>query len=1260
MDEPTADQDAVPAATLQEASGGLDDDGTLHAQDPLPQKFSFDGPTDEYPRAPHVETGSVPKTDAYRRYPRISRPVELMRESYDVVVIGTGYGSSVAASRMARGRQNVCVLERGKERWPGEFPETFLDAIGEVRLSGEFAPSDRGGMPKTLVGSGNPSGLYHFALGKGQNVCMANGLGGTSLINANVYLEAAPAVLDMPMWPTELRGIEAWRKYYDRAGDVLEPVEYPTTFPELRKLRLFERQAALVGHEDKFYRVKQTTRFHDGPNSTGVSMRASTLSGMDATGINDGSKSTTLVNYLSDAWNWGAEMFCGCEVRYVTEAPGREGYIVHFAWYGGNRKQFPSFYDDLMWVHAKELVFFGAGSIGTTEILLRSKQVGLDISDEVGTEMSGNGDMIGFGYNTDYEANCVARRVSKNSPNPVGPCITSVLDMRDTENPFEGFVVEDASVPYALRFLLSPTFEALPDPTQPVYSFVRAAQKFASRVSGLILGPYFSQGSIAKTAIYLVMSHDSSQGRLILKSDQPVLTYSGVGRSASVRRIHEFLERLTAVVGGNFIANPLWTSLGSQEITVHPIGGARISPDGTGRGGVVNHIGELFIGSGEETHSGLVVCDGSMVPAALGVNPFATIAALAERSAELVAEKNGIAIDYATPNGILDLYKQPAYTVPRDAASDALAVKIAACAESKSAGISFSEIMTGFIHIGPDLGDFGAATQLARRQEESARVVLTIRSWDTLNLINSHLHQANITGTFTSASLGATFLVHRGTFQLFSQDPRQPETTNLLYSFDMVSPSGRKMHFDGYKAVNSGSFLNPLQIWRQTTTMYVTLTKDGKQVVGRGTMYLSVPDFFKEMQTLVADGPSTWSRIGSLLRFFTYFSKRLKDPFLSTLGRTQWPDDDVNASYRVTTPADVVSLVATDGVPTTMAVWNPLLGGKEVQEAAPQILFVPGAAVDHNIYCLPTIEKNAINFFREAGYRVYCITHRVGRTPVAKNGYTPFDVRLDILAALTYIRKAGNACSSGEARKIYVVAHCVGSLGLACGLLDGTIPGLWIRGVTSSAVFMNPRFGKMNHLMSLIPDCLSQILLRPWWDCTSSPNDTTIQRIANQVLRFYPVARARETCRSNVCHRSDLVYGHLWIHANINEETHRHLDLIMGGTTLDTIAWLAKAGHAEQVQTNAPDSTNLVTPNNLRRLAGIPMLFVAGSKNTVFLPENTDTTYTMLCSVHGKQWYQREIFNGRGHLDVWMGATSYIDVYPRVLQHVESMAKDEC
>lgn len=70
--------------------------------------------------------------------------------------------------------------------------------------------------------------------------------------------------------------------------------------------------------------------------------------------------------------------------------------------------------------------------------------------------------------------------------------------------------------------------------------------------------------------------------------------------------------------------------------------------------GVTNSMGEIFDGNGDQVHRGLVVCDGSAVPAAMGVNPFATITALAERSVEMVGKKYGISIDYDTKNGESD------------------------------------------------------------------------------------------------------------------------------------------------------------------------------------------------------------------------------------------------------------------------------------------------------------------------------------------------------------------------------------------------------------------------------------------------------------------------------------------------------------------------------------------------------------------------------------------------------------------------------
>ena len=127
------------------------------------------------PRASFHTTNRPPMTDSPAAFPRISRPVELMRSSYDVVVIGSGYGGGVAASRMARAGQSVCLLELGKERWPGEYPVSAADACSELHCSGDLQPSDLSSTMGIAVGEGRPTGMYHLIFGRGQNAMVANG-----------------------------------------------------------------------------------------------------------------------------------------------------------------------------------------------------------------------------------------------------------------------------------------------------------------------------------------------------------------------------------------------------------------------------------------------------------------------------------------------------------------------------------------------------------------------------------------------------------------------------------------------------------------------------------------------------------------------------------------------------------------------------------------------------------------------------------------------------------------------------------------------------------------------------------------------------------------------------------------------------------------------------------------------------------------------------------------------------------------------------
>jgi hypothetical protein len=260
--------------------------------------------------------------------------------------------------------------------------------------------------------------------------------------------------------------------------------------------------------------------------------------------------------------------FCECEVRYIKKAPKGEGYIVYFAWHGTERGKFEDiFANDLMWVHAKKFVFLGAGTLGTTEILLRSKQLGLQMSDAIGTRMSGNGDIFAFGYNTDFEANAMERE-HPDPVHPVGPTINGIIDCRDQKNPLDGFVLEEGAVARALVPALLPLLETTPGAIQSYSKQRSKIQQNLSRHLSKVFGPYHPDGSIQRTQVYLIMSHDSNQANLVLdEKSRPIVKWLGVGRSKHVEYLNSLMARATQEIGGTFINNPFFAFFNQQEVS---------------------------------------------------------------------------------------------------------------------------------------------------------------------------------------------------------------------------------------------------------------------------------------------------------------------------------------------------------------------------------------------------------------------------------------------------------------------------------------------------------------------------------------------------------------------------------------------------------------------------------------------------------------------------------------------------------------------
>src|SRR5690606_27888888 len=109
-----------------------------------------------------------------------------------------------------------------------------------------------------------------------------------------------------------------------------------------------------------------------------------------------------------------------------------------------------------------EVVVLAGGSLGSTEILLRSREAGLSLSPQLGRKFTGNGDVLGFAYNDDIPVNAVGAGARDPAAHePVGPCITGIIDKRALDDFKQGLVVEEGVLPGALAELYPSLFRTV-------------------------------------------------------------------------------------------------------------------------------------------------------------------------------------------------------------------------------------------------------------------------------------------------------------------------------------------------------------------------------------------------------------------------------------------------------------------------------------------------------------------------------------------------------------------------------------------------------------------------------------------------------------------------------------------------------------------------------------------------------------------------------------------------------------------------------
>lgn len=509
-----------------------------------------------------------------------------MSFDYDVLIVGSGFGGSVSAMRLTEKGYRVGVLEAGR-RWS---PETFPKTSWDLRRYYWF--------PKLGL-----RGIQRLSLLRNALVLSGSGVGGGSLVWANVSYRPHEAFYTDPQWAD----VTDWEKelapFYDQAERMLGVVENPT---ETNSDRVIQQIAAHFGVEDTYrptpvavYFGERNVEVEDpyfggeGPTRTGCKECGGCM-----VGCRFNAKNTVNANYLYMAERRGAVVHPDSEVIDVVPLP-EGGYRVVTRRSGSWRKK-------AVREFTAEQVIFSAGALGTSKLLLQLQEGTLP-------ELSAR---LGYKFRTNSEAILGASTDSRDVDYSQGVAITSSI------HPQPHTHIEPVRYPAgsnsmgALQTVLVDGGGRVPRWLRFIGAVVRNP--------GQALRSFNLRNWSERSVILLVMqSLDNSLrifrrgGRFTTEPDQgkPSPTYIPVANEAA---------RVAAEAIGGIPGSTINEALLDTPITAHALGGAPIGA--TAAEGVIDPYHRVF------GYEGLHVVDGAAVGANLGVNPSLSITAMAERA----------------------------------------------------------------------------------------------------------------------------------------------------------------------------------------------------------------------------------------------------------------------------------------------------------------------------------------------------------------------------------------------------------------------------------------------------------------------------------------------------------------------------------------------------------------------------------------------------------------------------------------------------